>query len=89
MRRLSLYMTTEKLVPQFQVTCANWRAILYALTMVAVKFCDDEGDFDNIDWVDQMKVFDLQTTNKFENLILNLIQFNLTVDQETFETYFY
>ena len=74
-------------IPQFQVNNANWRSIIYACTLVATKFWEDKY-FWNIDVVRKLKIFDLKYTNKYENLIIGLTDFELAVEKETFDSYY-
>lgn len=76
----------ERKTPQFQMNSANWRAVLYSVALVALKFIDDRCFF-NIDFVDFLELFNLEETNKWELLVLSLLQFDLNVDQDLFFEY--
>jgi len=49
-------------IPQFQVNSFNWRGILYASSLVAVKYWEDKY-FWNIDVVRKLNLFNIKYTN--------------------------
>lgn len=65
----------------------NWRPIVYTCLLIATKFWDDKY-FWNIDVVRKLKLFNLHYTNKYENIIIAINQFDLTVEKTTFDSYF-
>ena len=56
-------------VPQFQMNKTNWRPIVYTCMIIATKYWEDKY-FWNIDVVRKLKLFNLQYTNKYENIII-------------------
>ena len=81
-RAIHSFLNHHGIAPQFQITAHNWRAILYACILVSFKFRDDKGNEDeNCDYVDQIGLYNLQQTNHFENLILNMLQFDCFVEK--------
>ena len=67
-------------VPQFQINSHNWKAITYACVLVATKYWEDKY-FWNIDVVNKLKIYGIKETNRFENLIMSLTQFELSVSK--------
>jgi hypothetical protein len=65
----------------------NWRPILFTSLLLASKFWEDRY-FWNIDILDKMKVFSIEATNKYENIMTVLLDFNFYVEPETVEQYF-
>ena len=74
-------------VPLLHVQPKNWRSLVYTSIMLAIKYWDD-----NVYWncqiVDKLQIFDLKTTSRFENLFLELIDFQLKVENEVFDEYY-
>ena len=55
--------------------------------LTSLKYLDDRY-FWNIDLVEKLRVFDLKSTNKYEHLFLNLLDFELYVSDPDFDEYF-
>lgn len=65
-------------MPLLHIQSMNWRSIIYTSIILAFKCWDDRCiRFNKINEgiVDKTKIFDKQTTKKFENIYLTLIDF--------------
>jgi hypothetical protein len=69
------------------MTPYNWKPILYISMIQALKFADDRY-FWNVDIVEKLGLFDLKSTNLFEHMFLNLLDFELYVGEQEFDEYF-
>ena len=67
--------------PLLQLTPANWKPIVYMSIILAIKYVQDTVYW-NKDIVDHTMLFELDETNKFEHLFLNVIDFNIHVEQQ-------
>ena len=67
--------------PLFQMTPANWKPIVYIAIILAVKYLQDTIYW-NKDIVEHTMLFELHETNKFEHLFLDVIDFNINVEQQ-------
>jgi hypothetical protein len=57
----------------------NWKPVLYTALMIGVKFYDDIY-FWNIDLVNRLNTFSLDEMNKWENLLLEILEFSIPFD---------
>ena len=85
-QQLDELLQTSSLFPMFQLNVFNWKPILYTAIIVAIKFLDDRY-FWNIDIVNKLKLYDLQTTNHYEHMFLNLLDFQVGVSLHEFDNY--
>ena len=65
----------------------NWRPLVYTAILLATKFYEDRF-FKNVDVVNKMKIFDLDSTNLYEHTFLDLIDFELHIRHEKLVEYF-
>lgn len=80
-------MSYETKFPLLHIQPKNWRSIIYTAVLLAVKYWEDRVYWNN-KVVEKLQIFDLKTTNKFENLFIELIDFKLNVKNEVFDEYF-
>lgn len=69
------------------MTPANWKPIVYTAVILAIKNLEDRVYW-NKDIVDYTMLYDIKETNNFEHLFLNLIDFNLHIENPISESYF-
>jgi len=77
----------EGCYPQIQILPTSWKPLIYTSILLAIKYWDDIY-FWNVDVVNRLKMFDVKTTNDFENMFLRILDFNMWVDPSIFEQYF-
>jgi hypothetical protein len=70
-----------------QVLTINWNPILYAAILLAAKYWEDFY-FWNIDYVDCIRAYSLQATNRLESTFLALCEYGLFVPEAKYEKYF-
>ena len=73
--------------PLLQITPTNWKPIVYTALFQGIKFLDDRLYW-NLDIVERTNLFDLERTNKWEHLILNMLDFNMSIHHTKIEQYF-
>ena len=73
--------------PQLQIYPMNWRPLMFTSILIATKFYEDKY-FWNIDVVERLKIFDIEHTNKYEHLLVRLLDFEFKIKQQKLEDYF-
>ena len=70
-----------------QITPSNWKVLVYIAIVISVKYIDD-----NIIWnseiINDLALFDLKYTNRYEHFFLGLLDFDVYVQNRLFEEYF-
>jgi hypothetical protein len=68
--------------PILQLLPFNWKGLVYTAMIVSIKYIYDVKRYWNIDFVNKIHLFDLINTNKFENLLLEILDFKVFVSSE-------
>lgn len=73
--------------PCLQILPQNWKPLIYTAVIMATKYWDDKYYW-NVDVVNRLQMFDLQSMNKWENMFLEILQFNFYFSPKEFNSYF-
>ena len=65
----------------------NWRPLIFTCFLIASKFWEDRY-FWNVDVVEKLELFSLKDTNRYENLLACILDFEFAVSIETVQEYF-
>ena len=65
----------------------NWRPIVYSAMLVAAKYWEDYY-FWNVDFVDCLKLYPVQATNRMESTFVALCSYELFVSEKLYERYY-
>ena len=60
---------------------------MYISLIISIKWLDDRYYW-NSDVCDKLTLFDVQATNKYEHLFLNLLDFKMSVHHSKFDSYY-
>lgn len=70
-----------------QLLTINWRPICYSAMLTATKYWEDYY-FWNADFVDYLKLYPVQATNRMESTFLALCNYELYVSEKLYERYY-
>ena len=70
-----------------QLLTVNWRPIVYSAMLLSTKYWEDYY-FWNVDFVELLKLFPVQATNRMESTFLALCDYELYVSEKLYERYY-
>jgi len=81
-----IYLEKVMLTGKIEIRDFNWKPLVFTATLLASKFWEDIIWY-NIDFVEKLQIYSLQSINRLESEFLSLCGYNIYVSAEKYEAY--